>query len=286
MIRFYLLTSILFLFSCQQERYDGFSKLKDGVYYQRLALGDGLKYSPGKNYMNYTFQSGFMDSAGQIAFDQIRVIKYAQTPIGTSHQLFSDLHAGDRFNFIIEQPDDSFFALFYRQPSPTQSLFIKFIVDAIEPAHTDQNGFSDPNAMEYLRILDYLSVDNTAPEFEFKEGVWVKIWRSANPPIFKNSIILNYQGYFLNGVLFDQTDYPLKFNRSDQWQVIPGIFMALQYMGNNDSGCVIIPSHLAFGEDGSKDGNVPPNEPVVYQLKIHDVSQFDYDSLESSKADK
>ena len=152
----------------------------------------------------------------------------------------------------------------------TKNWLIDLEVDDVVTTSTDVKNLEDPNFVEYRAIKDFLQYKGRGKRFFFTEGIWVDKSMLDTPDIirFPEEITLDYKGYYLDGTAFDIPDYPLKFFRTDQNQVIPGIMIALKYMHPGDSTVVIIPSHLAFGETGSKYGNVPPNKPVVYGLKL------------------
>ena len=90
----------------------------------------------------------------------------------------------------------------------------------------------------------------------------------------EGEIVLDYKGYSLNGDSLDIPDYPLQFNTKDQYQVIEGIELALQTMSFGDSVMTIIPSYLAFGEMGSRNGNVPPYTALLYYLKAYPAAEY------------
>jgi hypothetical protein len=159
-----------------------------------------------------------------------------------------------------------------------KNWIIDIAVDDVVSLSKGNERLEDLNFVEFQKITNYLSFSGRDEIFTFKEGIWMNktmLNTSFTNPAMEE-IILDYKGYYLYGNTFDIPDYPLKFFRTDQNQVIPGIMIALKYMRAGDSTVVIIPSHLAFGETGSKDGNVLPNEPVVYGLKLLKPGEYVY----------
>jgi FKBP-type peptidyl-prolyl cis-trans isomerase len=47
--------------------------------------------------------------------------------------------------------------------------------------------------------------------------------------------------------------------------------MAIRVMRKGEIAKFILPSRLAFGEQGSSDGTIPPFCPLVYEVEIIDV---------------
>lgn len=277
---------ILFLFfSCNQERFQGFSENSSSVYYQRVTLGDGISYHPDSSFIDYTIQFGIFDSVNPVIFQKTKVIKFAQTHFNNCEtNIFYGLKKGDQLNLILLNNSDLFEKISFETDTLSQDWMINLKVDKIVSTQSAKENQGDPNFIEYNRIKEYLTFGDNSTKFGFTEGIWLD--RSMlNPSInipTQEELILDYKGYYLDGNTFDIPDYPLKFLRTDQNQVIPGIMIALKYLSPGDSTVVIIPSHLAFGETGSKDGNVPPNEPVVYGLKLLRPGEYIYPDKDKS----
>ncbi len=266
-------------FSCKQERFKGFLENSPFVYYQRVTLGEGISYNPDSSFIDYTIQFGVFDSINPVVFQKTKEIKFAQTRfIGPESDIFYDLKKGDRLNLILLTNSDLFEKLTFDIDTLSQNWWINFRVDKVTSTNPAEENESDPNLIEYKRIKTFLTFGDNKKEFKFTEGIWLdRISKNSSIVYLINKeVILDYKGYYLDGNTFDIPDYPLKFFRTDQYQVIPGISIALKYMRPGDSTVVIIPSHLAFGETGSKDGNVPPNEPVIYGLKLFRPGEYIY----------
>jgi FKBP-type peptidyl-prolyl cis-trans isomerase len=82
---------------------------------------------------------------------------------------------------------------------------------------------------------------------------------------------INYTGSFLNGKVFESTyerGQPLEYICGEQGQVIKGLEIAINFMNEGAKTKFIIPSHLAFGEEGSSTGIVPPYSTVIYEIEL------------------
>ena len=269
----------LLLFSCKEDRFKGFSENSSLVYYQRVTLGEGLLYHPDSSFIDYTVKFGVFDSIHPVIFQKTKVIRFYQIRfIGPESDIFYDLKKGDQLNLILLNNSDLFEKLTFETDTMSQNWLVNLVVDNVIGTEQDKENISDPNLIEYNRIKTFLTFGDKDKKFKFIEGIWLdkNSTNSSNVSLISKEVILDYKGYYLDGNSFDIPDYPLKFLRTDQNQVIPGIMIALKYMRQGDSTIVIIPSHLAFGETGSKDGNVPPNEPVVYGLKLFRPGEYVY----------
>lgn len=117
---------------------------------------------------------------------------------------------------------------------------------------------------------------------KIKEGSGVK-------PAIGNKVNVYYAGYFMTGDLFDSNikevaeaygkfdprrekmrGYePIPMDYSPDAALISGFREGLQQMNYGDKVLLIIPSHLAYGEQGSR-GVIPPNADLLFQLEIVD----------------
>lgn len=112
-----------------------------------------------------------------------------------------------------------------------------------------------------------------------KKGTGVK-------PKTGSKVLVNYAGYFTSGDLFDSNikeiaqlhdkydrrraqmgGYkPVPMDYSPDAELIAGFREGLQQMNFGDKVLLIIPSHLAYGEQGR--GGIPPNSDLLFELEI------------------
>jgi len=115
-----------------------------------------------------------------------------------------------------------------------------------------------------------------------KKGSGVKPKTGSKVPVY-------YAGYFTTGDLFDSNikDIALQFDKYDRVreqrggykpvpmdysldaQLIQGFREGLQQMNYGDKVLILVPSHLAYGEQGSR-GVIPPNADLIFELEIVD----------------
>lgn len=89
-----------------------------------------------------------------------------------------------------------------------------------------------------------------------------------------DEITIAYRGCFLNGLEFDKISgkTAFTFRYGAQHQVIKGLDIAIKTMREGQKSKIIIPSQLAFGEEGSTTLIVPPYTTVIYDLEIVKVN--------------
>ncbi|MCW0484156.1 FKBP-type peptidyl-prolyl cis-trans isomerase [Prolixibacteraceae bacterium A06] len=89
-----------------------------------------------------------------------------------------------------------------------------------------------------------------------------------------DSLGIIYRGYFPdNGLVFDQSSY---WYEEGIWKftfptpgLIPGFNDAIAHLKEGDEGLFLIPSHLAYGVNGS--GSIPPYSPLVFEIELKSI---------------
>jgi FKBP-type peptidyl-prolyl cis-trans isomerase len=86
-------------------------------------------------------------------------------------------------------------------------------------------------------------------------------------PQSTDTVKVYYTGKMINGVIFDGTSpgLPASFKLNT---VIPGWIEALQLMREGDHWQLIIPPNLGYGVRGSPDGSIPPNQTLIFDIKL------------------
>ena len=88
---------------------------------------------------------------------------------------------------------------------------------------------------------------------------------------FGTAVSIQYKGSFLSGEVFNNTigtKQFLDFYIGQEMQVLKGIEEALLLMRDGEKMALLLPSWLAFGEEGNSTGIIPPNTPVYYELTV------------------
>ena len=86
-------------------------------------------------------------------------------------------------------------------------------------------------------------------------------------PQSTDTVKVYYTGKMINGVVFDGTSpgLPASFKLNS---VIPGWIEALQLMREGDHWQLVIPPNLGYGVRGSTDGSIPPNQTLIFDIKL------------------
>ena len=101
------------------------------------------------------------------------------------------------------------------------------------------------------------------------DGLQFKILQNGfgKRPSLTDTVQVYYTGTLINGTLFDGTSpgLPATFRVNS---VITGWEEALSIMREGDHWQLVIPSSLAYGERGQGNGVIPPNQVLVFDLRL------------------
>ena len=120
----------------------------------------------------------------------------------------------------------------------------------------------------------FLAENKTKPGVkELLSGVQYEVLKAGNgkTATAEDKVTLHYEGTLLDGTVFDSSyarDTPATFGVS---QVVPGFSEALQSMKEGDTWRVVIPAHLAYGQQGAG-GRIGPNETLVFKIELIKVN--------------
>ncbi len=108
---------------------------------------------------------------------------------------------------------------------------------------------------------------------------------SVKHPGMNDIVEVYYTGKLINGEVFDGTEdgFPHAFAAKD---VILGWKEALLIMREGDHWQLVIPPQLAYGLAGSKDGSIPPNQALVFDLQLLKVQEKSQKQLEEDAQQK
>lgn len=84
-------------------------------------------------------------------------------------------------------------------------------------------------------------------------------------------VTVYYTGKLINGKVFDGTEegMPVRFKANS---LIAGWSEALTLMKVGDKWEIVIPSRLGYGEAGTPDGSIGPNQTLVFEVELMKVT--------------
>ena len=143
------------------------------------------------------------------------------------------------------------------------------------------------NQQQYLDHLQSAAQQGEMEEHEAIELALIHDWPQAEQhgklTIIRQSVApgdsvaagrevhIRYNSYLLNGVRLDPlTEMVFPFGRPGQ--LIPGLQYGLSFLREGERALIFMPSYLAFGEQGSSTGIVPPHTPVYFDVEVMGVN--------------
>ena len=277
------LISFALLFSCKNP-YPGYSKADENIYYKLLMLGEQERCCQFGDYV--TANIAYITMNDSVFFTDICKFKLSEPDFpGSIDKCFTMMCKHDSVQFIISALD--FFEKTLDNIVPdylTADGKMKLSIYLLDIQTTDEyerekeaflQWIEDLGEYEKVLLRHYIREAKTEiPPME--DGIYYIVQQTGSGPLVVSgdTVVIHYEGSFLNGKFFDSTrrrNDPLQFVYGHQWQVIAGLEKAIAKMHEGDKALVIIPSELAFGAEGSVEGIVPPFTSVVFEIELINV---------------
>lgn len=125
--------------------------------------------------------------------------------------------------------------------------------------------YDDVNDYNDQVIQDYLSAQNLVAE-RTDQGLYYIIDEEGDGdfPQSQSVVTVRYEGYFLNGDVFDSSrGETITFSLQ---QVIEGWTLGIPLFNEGGGGTLLIPSTLAYGNAGTN--GIPPNYPIAFDVEL------------------
>lgn len=283
--------SILLIVSCS-DRFPGYDEQDSGLYFKLITIEDSSKRISATDYAQFKYV--FTDySNTELASSRILLkVNDTDTKGGLLEALtlLNEKEVGEFIFPLSKLKSDLYGSLSLQGISDTTMLFAKLLIDSVYSEvgfESAQDKFVDwVNQVDTLdfdvfkeqQLLNAFEIDNKIKTKSTATGLrYFKVKNGRGKSIsFGKRIELSYTGHFLNGEQFNSTEKlengVQDFYVGQELQVIKGIEEALLFMQEGDIVMLLLPSWIAFGENGSSTGIVPPITPVYYQIEIKKVN--------------
>lgn len=277
----------LALFSCES-KYPGFLISQKGVYFKYLQLGEDNE-RPG--YGDYiVVDLAYLTVDDSLFFKGRRKFQITKNNFdGSIDECFSLLSIGDSADFIISA--DKFFNKTLGIDNPSflpKNSDMKITAKMLD--FLDQETYDKQKAEflswvedfgEYEKVLLGHYLDNedisVSPS---RTGLYHVVLKEGNDNIVAkgDTVVVHYEGRFLSGKTFDSTvdrNSPFEFVYGTEWQVIKGLEEAIGKMKEQEKALFIMPSDIAFGNNGSSTGIIPPFTSVIFTVELIQIRKTD-----------
>ncbi|MCB0409690.1 MAG: FKBP-type peptidyl-prolyl cis-trans isomerase [Flavobacteriales bacterium] len=274
------ITIIVIVFTgCKEDSpFPEYKKHKEGYYSRLLGFQEDVKRKKNQEfvYLSATF-SNQRDSifwSSSVEFSEkfiLQLFQQEENFLIENHLSISSL--GDSTSLFV--PALPFFQrYFYSKELPR---FMK--TDSLVKVNYKILAFLDQNELDSLKFDWEAHEDKLMTKYAYKINkenclkddsrvYWLEGGPDPeNPSGTNKSVTVAYKGYLLSNKQFDESPPGFEINTSVPDQCLPGINYVIKRMKSGESAKIILPSYLAFGEDGL--GNiVPPCSPIVYEITL------------------
>lgn len=267
MNKLFLLLFVCFLVGCES-KHPGFHEISEDLWRKVFVIGEEDRPVKQGDVVKINMQFTTTDGK-EIMSAQNVYMSINNTDDTDMQEAMAHLVLGDSATYILKRPNS------FENDSVTDVYFSVRINDIISQAAYEQM-VSDyiirSEKKETEEIFGYLEKTKSENWQNWQSLYFKTIKSGKGMPITKgNKVSIHYVGKMLNGKVFDstyETNDPLYFVFGDPGQVIEGFERILWKMRKGGKSKIILPSYLAFGEQGSATGIVPPFTPVLYEIEV------------------
>lgn len=130
---------------------------------------------------------------------------------------------------------------------------------------------TDRNEKDEAIILDYLAENNLSAE-KTAEGVYyiIEVEGTGAHPTITDQVEVNYEGYLIDGSIFDSS-----YDRGQSITFpLMGVILGWQYgipkLKEGGKGKLLIPSQLAYGATPPS-SSIPKNAVLIFDVELIDI---------------
>ncbi len=279
---------VVLLAACwEHAKYPGYSRDKEGFYYKLFKIGDeGSKCAYNDIVTANIIYKTMKDS---IIFKGRRKFQISKPDFtGSLDKCITLMGKDDSASFIISASNFFRKTLSSDIPSfikPGEDMKIDLgIIDIQTPEEyaREKEAFlkwvEDFGEYEKTIIKQYLQESKLKIK-PLQNGMYYLTLKKGNDKTVSigDTVIVHFEGRFLNGKFFDSTrqrNEPFQFVYGQPWQVIKGMEDAIGMMHEGEKALFIMPSEVAFGENGSSTGIIPPFTSLIFEVELLSVNKI------------
>lgn len=288
LIYFLLIVAIT---SCTS-KYAGYEEQSSGLYFKLMSIEeDSRRILPGDFVqLKYTFTDYKKDT---IASNRILFEVHSNQEQGGLLEALTLLNVKEVGKFIFPVStlkNEVAGKLIVQGFADTMMLFSELKIDKLytrSEFETAQEKFVDWVRQIDTTDFDVFKENQLLDEYEKQTGLifektpsglrYFKITKGNGQEVkFGKRVEIKYSGYFLDGTIFNSTknleNKVQDFYIGQEMQVLKGIDEVLLHMSEGDEMQVLLPSWLAFGNDGSSTGVVVGKTPVMFRIEVKRVN--------------
>lgn len=283
-----VITLLFVVIGCSNKssKFSGFSVTNSDIHYKLVSLGDGATKPELSNFI--TVNIAYRTIKDSLFFQGLRKFQLNSAKVeGTIDECFMMLVLGDSASFYF--PADSFFTKTLETSLPKfihkgdlMRVDIKMLEIQTEKQYQQEkeaflhwiNDFGDYEKVILKQYMDgeKLSIAPTPSGLYY-----LPISKTNGKGVAAgDTITVHFEGRFFNNKIFDSTkkrNEPFQFVYGQKWQVVEGLEEAISMMKEGEKSLFILPSKIAFGQQGSSTGIIPPFTSVVFEVELVEVKK-------------
>lgn len=284
----FVLASIYLFIGCsnKSDLFPGFSVTETGIHYKLVSLGDGTNRAMPSDYI--TINICYRTVHDSLFFQGLRKFQLTAPHFqGSIDECFAMIAQGDSATFYLNA--ELFFVKTletslpgFIAPNDLMRIDIKMVEIQTEKQYLDEKEaflqwVDDFGEYEKVILKQYFKGEKISIAPTQSGLYFIPIVKTTNSNVHEgDTVTVHYEGRFLNGKFFDSTkkrNEPFQFVYGQKWQVIEGLEEAIGLMKEGERAIVIIPSNLAFGNEGSSTGIIPPFTSVIFEVELLEVKK-------------
>ncbi len=119
-------------------------------------------------------------------------------------------------------------------------------------------------------ILEYLETNNLTAE-RTENGIYyiIDVEGTGDHPTINDEVEVHYEGYLLDGSIFDSSIARNETSTFPLRNVIVGWQLAIPLLKEGGKGKFLIPSIHAYGSRGS--GSIPGNTVLIFDVELFEI---------------
>lgn len=275
----------MFFLSCSDNsKYPGYKQTKSGIHFKLENIGEGDRKPKVGDYITVDLKYKTMNDS--VFFTAHRKLQLTQPEFkGSIDESFSMLHKGDKAEFIINADDfftrtlESKLPSFIAAGSDMKVEVAMIDIQTVKDFENQKKAFlkwiEDFGDYEKEILSQYIN-DKKIDIKPTKSGIYYIRTQKGNgrKVAIGDTLEIDYEGKFLDGKFFDSTikrKEAFYFVYGTEWQVIKGLEEVVGLMEEGEKAIAIMPSDLAFGNNGSSTGIVPPFTSLIFEVEIKKI---------------
>ena len=273
---------ILLFSACTQSKYPGFSKSKNGIFYKIHKVGENSGKPVATDYITIDIEYRTV-SKDSLFFSGRRKFQTTKPDYkGSIDECFAMLSTDDSASFIINAA--KFFKGTLNAPLPsffTKQSDMKINVKLLDIQTKEKFAKEKEEFLSWINdlseyeqtLLKHFIEEKDISIQPTRSGLYcIKTFETNGAsPKGGNVVTVHYEGQFLNGEYFDSTkkrNMPFDFVYGKEMQVVKGLEEGVGLMKEGEKAILIMPSQLAFGQQGSSTGIIPPFTTVIFKVEL------------------